>query len=110
MIQFNFESAEAIATKMQNASDSVQSVAAKTITTADRTTLKVNQAAQASHKKAMQLTDLFHVEFQRFIQDIQSVASEFQRTDSEMDESIKTLTPAFDLYRDIHTYNKAKNG
>lgn len=110
MIQLNFESAEAIATKMENASDSVLSATAKTFTTADRTTLDVNQSAQASHQKTMELTELFQQEFQRLIQDIHSVASEFKRTDAEMDQSLQKLIPFSDLSKDSNTYNKAKNG
>ena len=43
------------------------------------------------------------------IQDIQSTAAEFERTDNEISQSMDNLIPSIDFSKDFNTYNKAKN-
>lgn len=109
MIQSNLEIAKQVATKMENASDSIQDATNKSINTADQTTLDVNRTAQDMNKNAIQLAELFHEAFQQTIQDIHSAAAEFERIDQELNQSINQLSPMIESTNDINTYLRAKN-
>lgn len=109
MIQSNYESVEEIATKMEKASDSIRGATIKSISVAEKTTLNVNESSRDTNKKAINLMESFHEEFNRMIQDIQSTAAEFERTDNEISQSMDNLIPSIDFSKDFNTYNKAKN-
>lgn len=106
MIKINFEAAEKIATRMGQASDSIQRATNKTISKAEKTTLTVNEQAQIAHEKAQHLTILYNEAFQKTIQNIQKVAKEFERTDQEL----QNIFNIQDMNRDAHTYRRAKRG
>lgn len=108
MIQSNYESVEEIATKMEKASDSIRGATIKSISAAEKTTLNVNESSLDTNKKAINLMESFHEEFNRMIQDIQSTAAEFERTDNEISQSMDNLIPSIDFSKDFNTYNKAK--
>src|SRR5699024_10663794 len=109
MIQSNYESVEEIATKMEKASDSIRGATIKSISAAEKTTLNVNESSLDTNKKAINLMEYFHDEFNRMIQDIQSTAAEFERTDNEISQSKENQIPTIHYTKDYKTFNKAKN-
>jgi|SRR5690625_1416561 len=84
MIQSNLNNAEHIATIMGQASDAIERATQQTIITADKTTLLVNERAQAANLQTIELSQAFNQAFQQTIQNIQSTAEEFERTDSQL--------------------------
>src|SRR5699024_5264213 len=102
-------SVEEIATKMEKASDSIRGATIKSISVAEKTTLNVNESSRDTNKKAINLMESFHEEFNRMIQDIQSTAAEFERTDNEISQSIDNQIGCNGFCKDINTYKKAKN-
>jgi type VII secretion effector (TIGR04197 family) len=97
MIRSNLETTEQIATKMGNASDSIQRAANKKITKAQQTTLAVNGKAQEANEEAIKLARLFNGAFQQTIRNIHSAAKEFERTDQELQNKFEQL-PLFKDY------------
>lgn len=104
------QSAQEVATKMGEASDALKQATSVPITKADKTTLTVNTKAQEANDEAIKLADLFLTHFQQTIENIQSVAKEFERTDEELEGAIKGLVPHFGNSEDKKTYERAKNG
>ena len=82
--QSNLQTATQIATKMGSASDRVQSATSRSITKATRTTLSVNSKAQEASQQVLDLTKQFSVAFQQAVDNIHSVANEFERMDKEL--------------------------
>ncbi|MFV1455958.1 TIGR04197 family type VII secretion effector [Bacillus mycoides] len=82
--QSNLQTATQIATKMGSASDRIQSATSRSITKATRTTLSVNSKAQEASQQALDLTKQFSVAFQQAVDNIHSVANEFERMDKEL--------------------------
>src|SRR5699024_3868102 len=109
MIQSNYESVEEIATKMEKASDSIRGATIKSISATEPRTLNANDTSLYTNKKAINLMEYFHDEINRMIQDIQSTAAEFERTDNEISQSMDNLIPSIDFSKDFNTFNKAKN-
>ncbi|SDZ53148.1 type VII secretion effector, SACOL2603 family [Evansella caseinilytica] len=109
MILSNFQSAEKIATKMGQASDSIHRVTSNKFSTDDRTTLAVNSKAQEANRQALKLANLFNEAFQTTINNIQSTAEEFQRKDHEISIGINQSLPLTNYLKDRNTYEKARN-
>jgi type VII secretion effector (TIGR04197 family) len=86
MIQSNLNDAEYIATLMGQASDAIERATQQKINTADKTTLTVSEKAQSVNRQAIELTKAFNQAFQQTIQNIQSTAEEFERTDSQLQQ------------------------
>ncbi|WP_164217375.1 TIGR04197 family type VII secretion effector [Virgibacillus sp. YIM 98842] len=86
MIQSNLGNAEHIATLMGQASDAIERATQKSLNTADKTTLTVNERAQTANQQAVDLSQAFNQAFQQTIQNIQSAAEEFERTDSQLQQ------------------------
>ncbi|MEK4579762.1 MULTISPECIES: TIGR04197 family type VII secretion effector [Bacillus] len=82
--QSNLQTATQIATKMRSASDRIQSATSHSITKATRTTLSVNSKAQEANQQVLDLTKQFSVAFQQAVDNIHSVANEFERMDKEL--------------------------
>ncbi|MBG9597244.1 MULTISPECIES: TIGR04197 family type VII secretion effector [Bacillus] len=82
--QSNLQTATQIATKMGSASDRIQSATSRSITKATRTTLSVNSKAQEASQQVLDLTKQFSVAFQQAVDNIHSVANEFERMDKEL--------------------------
>lgn len=110
MIQSSLATAEEIATYMGNASDAIGRAVGKPIVKAEKTTLAVNGMAQEANEEAIKLAQLFNQSFLKTIENIRSVAREFERTDEELDDAINQLLPINKALRDLNTYQKAKNG
>ncbi|WP_426952530.1 TIGR04197 family type VII secretion effector [Bacillus mycoides] len=87
--QSNFQTAEQIATQMRNASDTIQSAINPSITKANRTTLTVNSKAQEANQQALYLTKQFCAAFQQAVDNIHSVANEFERMDNELQNTFR---------------------
>ncbi|MBN9901390.1 MULTISPECIES: TIGR04197 family type VII secretion effector [Bacillus cereus group] len=87
--QSNFQTAEQIATQMRNASDTIQSAINRSITKANRTTLTVNSKAQEANQQALDLTKQFCAAFQQAVDNIHSVANEFERMDNELQNTFR---------------------
>ncbi|ENQ3108403.1 TIGR04197 family type VII secretion effector [Bacillus cereus] len=87
--QSNFQTAEQIATQMGTASDAIQSATNKSITKAERTTLSINAKAQEANQQAFDLTKQFYSAFQQGVNDIHSVAQDFERMDNELQKNFK---------------------
>ncbi|ANC22881.1 creatininase (plasmid) [Bacillus cereus] len=87
--QSNFQTAEQIATQMRNASDTIQSAINRSITKANRTTLTVNSKAQEANQQALDLTKQFCAAFQQVVDNIHSVANEFERMDNELQNTFR---------------------
>ncbi|SFC32313.1 type VII secretion effector, SACOL2603 family [Bacillus sp. 491mf] len=87
--QSNFQTAEQIATQMGTASDTIQSATNKSITKAERTTLSINAKAQEANQQAFDLTKQFYSAFQQGVNDIHSVAQDFERMDNELQKNFK---------------------
>ncbi|WP_342762073.1 TIGR04197 family type VII secretion effector [Bacillus sp. BR3(2024)] len=87
--QSNFQTAEQIATQMRNASDTIQSAINRSITKANRTTLNVNSKAQEANQQALDLTKQFFAAFQQTVDNIHSVANEFERMDNELQNTFR---------------------
>lgn len=109
MIQSNLQTAEQIATKMGSASRSIQNASSQTITKAKRTNLIVNGKVQEANKQALKLIRIFNESFQQTIENIHSVANEFERADIELQDNFDQLLPN-NYLEDWRTYAKAKNG
>ncbi|WP_242237629.1 TIGR04197 family type VII secretion effector [Bacillus cereus group sp. BfR-BA-01316] len=82
--QSNLQTATQIATKMGSASDRIQSATSRSITKGTRTTLSVNSKAQEASQQVLDLTKQFSVAFQQAVDNIHSVANEFERMDKEL--------------------------
>mgnify|MGYP001943436425 CR=1 FL=1 len=110
MIKVNFQTAEQVATKMENAADSIKKATSNNVLTDNRTTLTVNQRSQEANNELIHLTNLFHHIFQTTIKNIQSTATEFKRLDEEIDKQMNNSLRFLDITKDLNTYQKAKNG
>lgn len=87
--QSNLQTTTQIATKMRSASDRIQSVTSRSITKATRTTLSVNFKAQEANQQVLDLTRQFLAAFQQSINNIHSVANEFERMDNELHNTFR---------------------
>ena len=96
--QSNFQTAQQIATQMRTASNIIQSATNRSITKAARTTLSVNSKAQEANQQMLDFTKQFSTAFQQAIDNIHSVAQEFERMDNELQK----------LFADVTTYVKVK--
>lgn len=106
--QSNFQTAEQIATQMGMASDAIQSATNKSITKSERTTLSVNYKAQEVNQQALDLIKQFYVAFQQGINNIHSVAQEFERMDNELQKNFNHSSFRKDFLADMGTYANAK--
>jgi type VII secretion effector (TIGR04197 family) len=93
MIQSLFQTAEDIANKMGCASDSIDRATSKIYTRATDTTLTVNGRAQDANEELIELAKAFNDTFKETIQQLHSVATEFERTDVELHDNIDKLLP-----------------
>ncbi|YAR63438.1 TIGR04197 family type VII secretion effector [Bacillus cytotoxicus] len=87
--QSNLQTTTQIATKMRSASDRIQGVTSRSITKATRTTLSVNFKAQEANQQVLDLTRQFLSRFQQSINNIHSVANEFERIDNELHNTVR---------------------
>ncbi|MGE7875248.1 TIGR04197 family type VII secretion effector [Bacillus paramycoides] len=87
--QSNFQSAQQIATQMRAASDTIQSATNRSITKATRTTLSVNSKSQEANQQVLDLTKQFSAAFQQAVDNIHSVANEFERMDNELQNNFR---------------------
>ncbi|PEA56054.1 TIGR04197 family type VII secretion effector [Bacillus pseudomycoides] len=87
--QSNFQTAGQIATQMGSAADTIQSATNRSITKSSRTTLSVNSKAQEANQQALDLTTQFYSAFQQAVNNIHSVAQEFERMDNELQNIFK---------------------
>ena len=86
--QSNFQTAQQIATQMRTASNIIQSATNRSITKATRTTLSVNFKAQEANQQMLDLTKQFSA-FQQAVDNIHSVAQEFERMDNELHNTFR---------------------
>lgn len=86
--QSNFQTAQQIATQMRTASNIIQSATNRSITKATRTTLSVNFKAQEANQQMLDLTKQFSVS-QQAVDNIHSVAQEFERMDNELHNTFR---------------------
>lgn len=93
MIQSLFQTAEDIANKMGYAADSIDRATSKIYMRATGTTLTVNGKAQDANEELIELAKEFNVAFKETIQQLNSVAKEFERTDLELHNNIDKLLP-----------------
>ncbi|MEN1938420.1 TIGR04197 family type VII secretion effector [Paenibacillus sp. 102] len=87
--QSNFQTAKQIATQMRAASDTIQGATNRSIKRATRTTLSVNSKAQEANQHALELTKQFCSAFQQAVDNIHSVAQEFERMDNELHNTFR---------------------
>ncbi|MED4654179.1 TIGR04197 family type VII secretion effector [Bacillus pseudomycoides] len=87
--QSNFQAAQQIATQMRNALDTIQSATSKSIKKSKRTTLSVNSQAQEANQQMLDLTKQFSAAFQQAVDNIHSVAKEFERMDNELHNTFR---------------------
>ncbi|MED1116555.1 TIGR04197 family type VII secretion effector [Bacillus paramycoides] len=87
--QSNFQSAQQIAMQMRAASDTIQSATNRSITKATRTTLSVNSKSQEANQQVLDLTKQFSAAFQQAVDNIHSVANEFERMDNELQNTFR---------------------
>ncbi|MGP2420788.1 TIGR04197 family type VII secretion effector [Bacillus sp. FH] len=87
--QSNLHRATQLATKMRNASDRMQSATSRSINKATRTTLSVNFKAQEANQQNLQITKQFCVAFQQTIDNIHSVANEFEEMDTGLQKTFQ---------------------
>jgi len=87
--QSNFQTAAQIATQMRAASDTIQSATNRSIKKATRTTLSVNSKAQEANQQVLDLTKQFSAAFQQAVDNIHSVANEFERMDNELQHTFR---------------------
>ncbi|MEK4863577.1 TIGR04197 family type VII secretion effector [Bacillus sp. FSL E2-8895] len=87
--QSNFQKAQQIATQMRTASDIIQSATNRPITKATRTTLSVNSKAQEANQQMLDFTKQFSAAFQQAVDNIHSVAQEFERMDNELHNTFR---------------------
>ncbi|EOQ34290.1 TIGR04197 family type VII secretion effector [Bacillus sp. AFS075960] len=87
--QSNLQKATQIATKMGLASDRIQSATNRPITKATRTTLSVNFKSQEANQQVLDLTKQFSAAFQQAVDNIHSVAKEFERMDNELHNTFR---------------------
>ncbi|MFL0490876.1 TIGR04197 family type VII secretion effector [Bacillus sp. AFS054943] len=89
LFQSNLQTATQIATKMGSASDRIQSATSRSITKATRTTLSVNFKAQEANQQMLDFTKQFSTAFQQAVDNIHSVAKEFERMDHELHNTFR---------------------
>lgn len=94
---------------MKNASNTINDATQTTINKDNQTTLQVNHKSQEVNEEAKQLAEMFHQSFLTTLQNIQSVAEEFERTDEDISNQING-SPIMDGVRDWKTYQNAKKG
>ncbi|KMP34598.1 creatininase [Bacillus cereus] len=87
--QSNLQKATQIATKMGLASDRIQSATNRPITKAKRTTLSVNFKSKEANQQVLDLTKQFSAAFQQAVDNIHSVAKEFERMDNELHNTFR---------------------
>ncbi len=80
-------------------SDSIEHAAGKTCQKATKTTLLVNLEAQLAHEELIRLTQDFNEAFRKTMEQLQTVVSEFERTDEELQGTMNELLPFNDLYQ-----------
>lgn len=110
MILSSLETAEQIASRMKYASVATQLSVSATINKDEKTTLTVNHKAQEVNEEAIQLVKLFNESFQITIENIQSVAKEFESTDEAISNQLDKMFPLVEKMWNSHTYRKAENG
>lgn len=110
VIQSSMQSAQDVATKMGQAGDAVQQVASMNVTKSGKTTLTVNEQAQKANDELVTIAELISTCFEEAIDNIHSVAKEFERTDVELDSSINELLEHTDGLDKSRAYERAKNG
>ncbi|CAG9611991.1 hypothetical protein BACCIP111899_01163 [Bacillus rhizoplanae] len=106
--QSNFQTAEQIATQMGTAADTIQSATNRSITKSERTTLSVNSKAQEANQQTLDLTKQFYAAFQQGVNNIHSVAQEFERMDNELQKNFNGSPFMKDPLADMTTYANAK--
>ncbi|WP_100618151.1 TIGR04197 family type VII secretion effector [Bacillus cereus] len=87
--QSNFEEAQRIAAQMREASNTIQSATSHSITKATRTTLSVNSKAQEANQQVLELTKQVSAAFQQAVDTIHSVANEFEKMDSVLQNTFR---------------------
>ncbi|MGG1345084.1 TIGR04197 family type VII secretion effector [Bacillus toyonensis] len=87
--QSNLQAAQQIATQMRAASDTIQSATNRSLKKATRTTLSVNSKAQEVNQQVLDLTKQFSTAFQQAVDNIHSVAKEFERMDHELHNNFR---------------------
>ncbi|MEC3534022.1 TIGR04197 family type VII secretion effector [Bacillus thuringiensis] len=87
--QSNLQTATQIATKMESASDRIQSATTRSITKATRTTLSVNFKSQEANQQVLDLAKQFSAAFQQAVDNIHSVSNEFERMDNELHNTFR---------------------
>ncbi|ASZ64712.1 TIGR04197 family type VII secretion effector [Bacillus cereus group sp. MYBK163-2] len=87
--QSNLQTATQIATQMRAASDTIQSATNRSITKAARTTISVNSKAQEANQQMLDFTKQFSTVFQQAVDNIHSVAKEFERMDHELHNTFR---------------------
>ena len=87
--QSNFQTAQQIATQMRTASNIIQSATNRSITKATRTTLSVNSKAQEANQQMLDFTKQFSTAFQQAVDNIHSVAKEFERMDHKLQNNFR---------------------
>jgi type VII secretion effector (TIGR04197 family) len=110
MIINSLETAQQVASRMKYASIATELAISTTINKDEKTTLTVNYNAQNINKEAIQLVKMFNEAFQITIQNIQSVAEEFESTDKALGNQIEQMYSLVEMSRNFDTYRKAKNG
>ncbi|PEA56069.1 TIGR04197 family type VII secretion effector [Bacillus pseudomycoides] len=87
--QSNFQTAGQIRAQMGTAADTIQSATNRSITKSSRTTLSVNSKAKEVNQQALDVTTQFYSAFQQTVNNIHSVAQEFERMDNELQKIFK---------------------
>ncbi|SDZ68848.1 type VII secretion effector, SACOL2603 family [Evansella caseinilytica] len=84
----NYTTANAMATKMGQAADRIDRCTNKSVQLSERTTLLANKKAISSFSATRQLFVVFRQAFQKDIDNIRSVAKEFERLDENIEKGI----------------------
>lgn len=88
MVLVTFKSAEDVANEMGIASDSLKQATNKFVDKTTRSTVTVVEKSLESHEKLIELATDFHTSFSETIEQINSVAKEFDRTDVELQNTM----------------------
>lgn len=93
MVHVLFKSAEDVANEMGFASDVLNESTNKMIDTSTSSTVSVVERSLESQELLMKLAADFHTSFNKTIEQLNSVATEFKRTDIELEHNIQQLFP-----------------
>lgn len=98
MVQVTYKSAKDVANEMGLASDSLKQSTSKVIDKTTRSTVVVVEKSLEAHETLIALATEFNTSFNKTIEQLNSVAEEFERTDVDLRNNMNQLLRFSNLF------------